>query len=432
MIKQGAVVAFLSPVQWLFFMFANTVVVPISIGAAFQLPPETIEMTIRCSFIFTGISSILQAWVGHRYPLLDSHSGLMWGLMLNMGISASALGIDYATVGGGITTGFLLAGAVTVLIAAFNFISIIQKIINPMVISVYIFLLTFQLIFIFFKGMFKITENGTIDLPVSFVSIGVVIFVALLKIKGGRVFGNFSILIGMVAGWLVYRLIFPSVHPVEGSSSMEFTIFPLGAPNLELGIVFVSFFASLLTLTNSFASIQAAADVYKEKVEKKQYKSSIFLTGIFGVITAIFGLVPFTPFTSTIGFLQSTKLYRRKPFMISGFVFILLGIIPPLAEFLGTMPLTIGNAVLFVAYLQLFGTALNSLKGTFFNSETIFRLAGPVLIGVSLMNIPPALFGSFPVLLQPLITNGLIMGVIISIILEKMVDWNKLTTKLAG
>ncbi|MBI0579643.1 uracil/xanthine transporter [Neobacillus cucumis] len=432
MIKQGAVVAFLSPVQWLFFMFANTVVVPISIGAAFQLPPETIEMTIRCSFIFTGISSILQAWVGHRYPLLDSHSGLMWGLMLNMGISASALGIDYATVGGGITTGFLLAGAVTVLIAAFNFISIIQKIINPMVISVYIFLLTFQLIFIFFKGMFKITENGTIDLPVSFVSIGVVIFVALLKIKGGRVFGNFSILIGMVAGWLVYRLIFPSVHPVEGSSSMEFTIFPLGVPNLELGIVFVSFFASLLTLTNSFASIQAAADVYKEKVEKKQYKSSIFLTGIFGVITAIFGLVPFTPFTSTIGFLQSTKLYRRKPFMISGFVFILLGIIPPLAEFLGTMPLTIGNAVLFVAYLQLFGTALNSLKGTFFNSETIFRLAGPVLIGVSLMNIPPALFGSFPVLLQPLITNGLIMGVIISIILEKMVDWNKLTTKLAG
>ncbi|OIK11219.1 uracil/xanthine transporter [Bacillus sp. MUM 116] len=432
MIKQGAVVAFLSPAQWLFFMFANTVVVPISVGAAFQLPAETIEMTIRCSFIFTGIASILQAWVGHRYPLLDSHSGLMWGLMLNMGISASALGMDYATVGGGITTGFLLAGAVTVLIAVFNFISIIQKIINPMVISVYIFLLTFQLIFIFFKGMFKITENGTIDLPVSFVSIGVVIFVALLKIKGGRVFGNFSILIGIVVGWLVYRLIFPSALSVEGSSSMAFTIFPLGAPNLEPGIVFVSFFASLLTLTNSFASIQAAADVYKEKVERKQYKSSIFLTGIFGVITAIFGLVPFTPFTSTIGFLQSTKLYRRKPFMISGFVFILLGIIPPLAEFLGTMPLTIGNAVLFVAYLQLFGTALNSLKGTFFNSETIFRLAGPVLIGVSLMNIPPALFGSFPVLLQPLITNGLIMGVIISIILEKMVDWNKVTTKLAG
>ncbi|WP_245640555.1 uracil/xanthine transporter [Neobacillus massiliamazoniensis] len=432
MIKQGAIVTMLSPLQWLFFMFANTVVVPISVGAAFQLPTNAIEMTIRCSFIFTGISSILQSWIGHRYPLLDSHAGLLWGLILNMGISASALQMDLSTVGGGIATGFLLAGVVTVVIAAFNLISTIQKIIKPMVISVYIFLLTFQLIFIFFKGMFKITESGTIDLPVSLFSIGIVIFVSLLRIKGGKVLGNFSILIGIIVGWLLYRIIFPSDLPKESSSSMAFTFFPLGTPNLELGIIFVSFFAALLTLTNSFASIQATADVYKEKVEQNLYRRSIFITGIFVVITAIFGLVPFTPFTSTIGFLQSTKLYNRKPFIISGFLFTLLGVIPPLGGFLGTMPLTIGNAVLFVAYLQLFGTALNSLKGTLFNSETIFRLAGPVLIGVSIMNIPPALFGSIPVLLQPFITNGLIMGVIISIILEKIIDWNKLTTKLVG
>jgi xanthine/uracil permease len=111
-------------------------------------------------------------------------------------------------------------------------------------------------------------------------------------------------------------------------------------------------------------------------------------------------------------------------------LFTLLGVIPPLGRFLGTIPLTIGNAVLFVAYLQLFGTALNSLKGTLFNSETILRLAGPVLVGVSIMNIPPALFGSIPVLLQPFITNGLIMGVIISILLEKFINWNKLMNKL--
>jgi xanthine/uracil permease len=44
-----------------FFMFANTVVVPITVGSAFQLPAETIEMTIGFSFIFTGIASILQS-----------------------------------------------------------------------------------------------------------------------------------------------------------------------------------------------------------------------------------------------------------------------------------------------------------------------------------------------------------------------------------
>ena len=278
--------------------------------------------------------------------------------------------------------------------------------------------------------MFKINENGTIDLSVSLFSIGVVIFVSLLKIKGGKGVGNFSILIGIIVGWLLYRIIFPSDLPASSSGNIAFTIFPFGAPNLELGIIFVAFVAGLLNLTNTFASIKATADLYKEEVNDNQYRRSIFVTGSLAFISAIFGLVPFTPFTSTIGFLESTNLLTRAPFIISGFMFMSLGFIPSFVGFLGTMPLTVGNAVLFVAYLQLFGTSLNSLKGTYFNSVTIFRLAGPVLIGVSIMNIPPALFGSVPVLLQPLISNGLIMGVFISIFMEKCINWNKLTVDL--
>ncbi|NYF24840.1 uracil/xanthine transporter [Sporosarcina sp. JAI121] len=430
MLKQRATVTMLSSFQWLFFIFANTLVVPISVGAAFQLPAEIIEMTIRYSFIFTGLACILQAWIGHRYPLMEGHSGLMWGLLLNMGISASALGLDFATVGGGIATGILLSGAVTVLIALFNLISIVQKIVTPMVISVYIFLLTFHLIFIFFKGMFKISENGTIDLPVSLFSIGVVFFVSLLKIKGGKGVGNFSILIGIIVGWLLYRIIFPSDFPVSSSGNVAFTIFPFGTPNLELGIIFVAFVAGLLNLTNTFASIKATADLYKEEVNNTQYKRSIFVTGFLALISAIFGLVPFTPFTSTIGFLESTNLLKKTPFIISGFMFMSLGFIPSFVGFLGTMPLTVGNAVLFVAYLQLFGTSLNSLKGTFFNSITIFRIAGPVLIGVSIMNFPPELFGSVPALFLPLLSNGLMMGVFLSIFMEKFIDWDKFTVEM--
>ena len=279
MTKQGTTLTLLSSFQWLFFIFANTVVVPISVGAAFHLPAETVEMTIRYSFIFTGLACILQAWIGHRFPLLEGHSGLMWGLLLNMGISASALGLDFATVGGGIATGILLAGAVTILIAAFNLISAVQKIITPMVISVYIFLLTFHLVFIFFKGMFKISGNGTIDLPVSLFSIGVVIFVSLLKIKGGKGIGNFSILIGIIVRVVIISNCFSIRSSSVSSGDIAFSFFPFGAPNLELGIIFVAFIAGLLNLTNTFASIEAAAALYKEKVEHNQYRRSIFVTG---------------------------------------------------------------------------------------------------------------------------------------------------------
>ncbi|MDQ0272878.1 uracil/xanthine transporter [Cytobacillus purgationiresistens] len=412
-----------SSVQWMFFIFANTVVVPLSIANAFELPPETMAMMIRASLIFTGVVCILQGWIGHRYPLMEGHSGLLWGVILNLGLSASALGMGLETIGGGIATGVLLACGVTLLLAAFGGISILQSIFNPMVMSVYLFLLTFQLMFIFFKGMLKITEQGTIDIWVSLFSVCLAILVAFLKLKGNQMISNFSILIGLLGGWAVYALLFG--NEAGGiAQSAPFTLFPLGMPNLEFGIVAVAFVAVLLNLSNTFASLTAADKLLKRKAEKKDYRSSMFITALFTIIGTGFGLVPYTPFTSTIGFLQSTRIYDRKPFFIGGGLLTIIGLIPVLGAFLSMMPVTVGNAVLFIAYMQLFGTAFSSLNGKEFNSNTIFRLAAPVLIGISIMNVSPVVFSELPILLQPFISNGLIMGMIISIILEKVVDWS--------
>lgn len=122
-----------SSVQWLFFIFANTVMVPISVANAFHLPHETMAMMLKVSLVFTGLGCILQGWKGHRYPLMEGHSGLIWGLILNLGLSASSLGMSYSSIGGGVTTGLLLASLVTIILAAFNGISLLQSIFSPMV-----------------------------------------------------------------------------------------------------------------------------------------------------------------------------------------------------------------------------------------------------------------------------------------------------------
>ncbi|GAA2705385.1 uracil/xanthine transporter [Cytobacillus oceanisediminis] len=424
--KRFGTVTIFSSVQWLFFIFANTVMIPISVGTVFQLPSETIAMMLRASLVFTGLASIFQGWTGHRYPLMEGHSGLLWGVILNLGLSASSLGMSYSEIGGGIATGVLLASTVTLILAAFNGMSLLKSIFNPMVMSVYLFLLTFQLIFIFFKGMMKVSEQGTIDVPITLYSFALVIFVSLLKLKGNGIISNFSILIGLLAGWIGYDLLFMS-EGQQGTASageVSFTLFPLGQPNLEIGIIAVTFFAGLMNLSNTVASISSGDTLFKKESGKREYRGSIFFTAVFTVIGSGFGLVPYTPFTSSIGFLQSTRILMKTPFFLGGALLAVIGLIPPLGSWLAGMPVTVGNAVLFVAYLQLFGTAFNSLNGKTFNSDTIFRLAAPVLIGISLMNTPPALFADLPVLIQPFISNGLIMGVLLSILMEKMVNWS--------
>lgn len=412
-----------SSLQWLFFIFANTVVVPLSIGAAFDVSPDVSKMMLSASLLFTGLACIFQGWMGHRYPLMEGHSGLLWGVMLNLGLTASSLGMSFMEIGGGLATGLLLAGGVTMVMALFGWTSILPKIFTPMVMTVYLFLLTFQLMMVFFQGMLGITETGEMNVPVSMLSLAIVIFVSVLKIKAPKVIGNFAILIGIVVGWIFYVLLFPEKGQEIPEAAFSFQLFPLGAPNLEYGIIAVAFFAGMLNLSNTIASIQAAAELFGEKAKPKRFQNSFFYTGMFSVVASLFGLVPYTPFTSTIGFLQSTRILDKKPFFIGGILLAGIGLLPPLTSFLVTMPMTVGNAVLFVAYLQLFGTAYSSLHGATFNSDTIFRLAAPVLLGVCLMNTSPAVFSPLPVLMQPFLTNGLIMGVLLSIMLEKVTRW---------
>jgi xanthine/uracil permease len=416
---------FFSSVQWLFFIFANTVVVPISISNVFDLSLDMREMMLSSSLIFTGLACIFQGWFGHRYPLMEGHSGLLWGVILNLGLSASSMGISLTTIGGGIATGIILACLVTILLVLFSGASVLKFVFTPMVMSVYLFLLTFQLIFIFFKGMFPLTENGTVNLPISLFSLGIVIFVSIMKLKGSKTISNFSILFGLIVGWIFYNILFvDEMASVSHSSTSSFTLFPLGNPNFEVGIITVTFFAVMLNLTNTVASISTSDALFNKHSSEKNYRNSIFITTIFSIIGTGFGLVPYTPFSSSIGFLQSTRIFKRSPFFIGGGLLTLVGFIPKLSTFLATMPITVGNAVLFVAYLQLFGTAFSSLDGKTFNSNTIFRLAAPILIGISLMNMPTSVFSNLPIFIQPFVTNGLIMGVLISILFEKLINWS--------
>ncbi|CAG9609576.1 uracil/xanthine transporter [Pseudoneobacillus rhizosphaerae] len=416
---------FFSSVQWLFFIFANTVVVPISIATVFELSSDIREIMLSNSLIFTGLACVFQGWMGHRFPFMEGHSGLLWGVIINLGLSASSMGLSLTTIGGGIVTGIILACLVTLLLVLIPGVPFLKSIFSPMVMTVYLFLLTFQLIFIFFKGMFPLTENGTINVPISLLSLVIVIFVSVMKLKGSQTISNFSILIGIIVGWILFNILFvDEMASVSRSSASSFTLFPLGNPNFEVGIVAVTFFAVMLNLTNTIASISTGDVLYNRNSSNKKFRNSIFITTIFSIIGTGFGLVPFTPFSSSIGFLQSTRIFQRAPFFIGGGLLTVVGLIPMLSTFLATMPITVGNAVLFVAYLQLFGTAFSSLGGKTFNSNTIFRLAVPILVGISLMNMPISVFSNLPIFIQPFVTNGLIMGVLISILFEKLINWS--------
>ena len=133
---------FFAGLQWLFFMFANTVVVPITIGAAFDLSSMEIASALQRAFIYTGIACILQAFIGHRYPLMEGQSGLWWGAILSISASASSAGMTVSEMGGGLAVGIIISGILIMVLGALGMGKVLNRMFTPVVMSTVLFLLS--------------------------------------------------------------------------------------------------------------------------------------------------------------------------------------------------------------------------------------------------------------------------------------------------
>ena len=94
-----------------------------------------------------------------------------------------------------------------------------------------LFLLAAQLIGIFTKGMLGLSTGDQIDLPTAALSIFLIILVVFINVKGHVAIRNFSILIGIVTGWIIYAIFFPA-QPTEVVLQQSFSIFFLGGSQL--------------------------------------------------------------------------------------------------------------------------------------------------------------------------------------------------------
>jgi xanthine/uracil permease len=237
---------------------------------------------------------------------------------------------------------------------------------------------------------------------------------------------NFALLIGIIIGWIAFRLLFASQpSALVPAGSAFFALFPWGGPTISPGILLALVLTGLISLSNTYASLEGTEALYATPVSAAQYRRSFVITGFSSVVAGVFGFVPYAPYTSSLGLLRATRILGRAPFLIGAALFILLGAIPALGQLFASLPISVGDAVLFVAYLQLFGAALDNIKGMAFSYKSIYRIATPVLFGLALMTIPPTAFSSIPAMIRTLLQNGLVMGILVAMILEHTIRWDK-------
>lgn len=418
-------VVLVAGLQWLGFMFANTAVIPLSVGAAFHLTGAVLAGCVARSFALTGAACLLQVLWGHRLPLMEGQSGLWWGAILSLLATLTSTHTSLAVAGGSIAAGMVICGVLIIILGYLGIHRLLNRLFSPMVMAVLLLLLAAQLIDIFFRGMFGVESGGVIQLKLGALSICLAFLVGALTVAGKGWLSNFSILIGIVVGWVAYVLLF-GASPVQAPSWSAVTqLFVWGPWTLQPGIVAAVILIGMINITNTIATLRAAELTLGKPVSEGQYRRAFMVTGFVTALAGPLAAVPYSPYTSSIGFLRTTRIFSKAPYIIGAALFTAIGLIPALAGFFATLPVSVGDAVLFIAYLQLFGSGLQTIEGITFNFRTIFRLAVPVLTGLAILSLPPQAFSTLPGFWQVILGNGMLVGILLSLLLENLLNWNK-------
>src|SRR5699024_10569493 len=135
---------------------------------------------------------------------------------------------------------------------------------------------------------------------------------------------------------ILYVLFFGASPSTSSEDVKAIPLFPFGKITWDTGVVLTAVLAGLLNTSNTFGALKGTDEMLQKTTTKGDYRKSFTVTGVATVGAGFFGLVPYAPFVSSIGFLKQTNIYDRLPFIIGSFLFFLMGVIPPIGTFFST------------------------------------------------------------------------------------------------
>lgn len=362
---------------------------------------------------------------------MEGPTGLWWVTILTLTLAESVNGTPLPVIGGSLAVGIMLSGILTILIGVTGIGHRLASLFRPAVMGTFMFLLGAQLVTIFMKGMlglpFGVSAGPVvIDYQAFSLAIAVMLLIVITIVFLPREIGKYALLIGTIVGWIAYSFLFkPQALDI---SEHQWLLFPLGEPHdLRPGIIISALLTGLVNISNTFGAIRGTDSFYGDQLANKaMYRRSFVSSGLLTCLSAPLGVVPFSPFVSSIGLITQTQDSSRQSFIIGGLLFLLIGVSMPLVRFFCGIPLTITSAVMLVSYLPLLYSAFFFFNQVTLTPRNVYRLALPLFFGIFFMSMPAAFLHSVPVMIRPLLSNGLLIGVILAIILENALPWDRL------
>ncbi len=409
-------------IQWAVFMLTNIIAVPVVVGAAFHLSPADISTFMERMLFVSGVATLIQIFFGHRLPVVEGAAGMWWAIFILLGTMSAPQ--DQGLLLKQLEMGLIIAG---IFLAVIGFLPIIEKARNlftPIVTGVYLILLVSQLSGSFFKSILGINATGHLSGKITLICFVEIIIILLISLKAAGILKSMGPLIGIVVGWLLFHFfgLMDGGKVYEPSSWFKIPrLLDWGMPKFDFGIVLTSIITSVVLVSNVIASILVVGIALERDVTAKQYQKGIFGNGVSLFVSGIFSVVGVVPLSVSAGFISTTGIKKIQPLIIGALLIMVAGFFPFIGGFLATLPLEVAYASLFIPFSQMLGFGIRDLMGIEPSSRNLLVIGLSLMIGIGMMFLPPEAFVSVAPWLRNIISNGLIVGLILCLLLEHVI-----------
>lgn len=406
--------------QWLFFTLANSAVVPVVVGGALGLDRAGVAALVQRTFFFQGLASFWQVVAGHRLPIIEGPSGMWWGIFITLAALAPGLGKPLYVLRTDLELGVMTAGAVVLLTGVSGLVGRARQLFTPPVTGSVLVLLGIQLSGTFVKGMLGLGGGGQVEGRACLVSLVVVTVVLLVNLKARGFLKSLAVLAGIAAGWLAAVLagLAGGVEWDSGRFIVLPELFAWGPPTFDSGVVLACVLTGLLVLSNLAASIMAMEKALGVELPPDTYNRGVSLTGVADILAGAGATVGFVPYSAGAAMVGITKVASRLPFALFALALAVLGLMPPVAALLASIPEPAGYSVLLASFCQMVVFGLKDYARMTLDERDSFVVGLTLLFGTGVMFLPPGVLAGLPSLVRYILGNGFLCGMLLCLLLE--------------
>ena len=398
--------------QWCALLVPFMIILGKIAGTLHFTDPAGITVYLQKTAFIMAVFLFLEVMWGHGLPLVMGPSSV-----LLIGIISSS-GFDINTI----NTTVVSCGLILALAGITGIFGHLQRLFTPRVVAVVLLLIAFTLTPTILR---LVTDSQGIS-PQANMVYALILTIAILilhRLLTG-IWKSILILISMFAGTISYFIFFPgnlNITPVVSSRILS-TFFQdmIGGLSFDIGLL-ISFSICFVALSiNDVGSMQSINALVKTTDMDNRVNRGIFFTGLANVASGIFGVIGQVNYSVSVGVVTATGCLSRFTLIPAAAVLLVISFSPMIIAFLGIVPpVVIGSIMFYTLCAQVSAGLMVAFEASGrFNLDDGIIIGMPILIATVIAFMPADFFHNFPRILQPIIGNGFVMGVIVLLLLE--------------